>query len=116
MKHISQWAKVSRRIPLFKKADPFGKTNYRQVSLLCHISKVFKIIIYNQIDVYIEPFPSKLLTVFCKNYDTQHLLLKMVENCKKVLNKGNSVSAIFVDLPKAFDTLIHDLIIAKIKA
>ena len=69
-------------IPLFKIADPFEKTNYRLVSILSHISKDFELIIYNQIDQYIEPFLSKIVTGFCKNHNTQHSLLKMLENFK----------------------------------
>ena len=103
-------------IPLFKKADPFDKLNYRPVSLLTHISKVFERIIYNQINEYIEPFLSNILTGFRKNHNTQHSLLKMLESFKEALDKGNSVSAIFMDLSKAFDTLNHDLLIAKLEA
>ena len=103
-------------IPLFKKADPFDKTNYRTVSLLSHFSKVFERLIYNQINEYIEPFLSKILTGFRKSHNTQHSLLKMLENFKKTLDKGNSVSVIFVDLSKAFDILNLDLLIAKLES
>ena len=58
---------------------------------------------------YIEPFLSKILTRFSKNHYTQHSLLKMLQNVKKALDKGNSVNAIFMDLSKAFDNLDHDL-------
>ena len=44
--------KLAEVIPLFKKADPFDKSNYRPVSLLSHMSKVFERIIYNQINEY----------------------------------------------------------------
>ena len=70
--------KLAEVIPLFKKADPFDKSNYRLVSLLSHILNVFERVIYNQINEYIEPFLSKVLTGICKNHNIQHSLLKMM--------------------------------------
>ena len=39
----------------------------------------------------------------------------MLEKWKEVLDKGNFVDTIFMDLSKAFDTLNHDLQIAKLE-
>ena len=103
-------------VPLFKKAGPFHKINYRPVSLLSHMSEVFERIIFNVINEYIEPFLSNLLTGFRKNRNTQHCLLKMLEKWKEALDKNNFVDAIFMDLLKAFDTPNHDLLIAKLEA
>ena len=108
--------KLAKVIPLFKKADPFDKMNYRPVSLLSHISKIFERIIFNQTNEYIELFLSNLLPGFRKNYNTQHCLLKLLEKWKEALDKGNFVDAIFMDLSKAFNTLNHDLLIAKLEA
>ena len=105
--------KLAEVIPLFKKVDPFDKINYRPVSLLSHMSKVFERIIFNQINEYIEPFLSNKIR---KNLNTQHCLLKMLEKWKKALDKGNFVDAIFMNLSKAFDTLNHDLLIAKLES
>ena len=71
--------KLAEVIPLFKKADPFDKKNCRLVSFLSHMSRVFEIMIFNQINEFIEPFLSNLLTGFRKNHNTQHCLLKIVE-------------------------------------
>ena len=95
--------------------DPFDKVNYRPVSLLSHISKVYERIIFNQISTYFEPYFSSFLTGFRKNHNTQHSLLKML-NYEEPLDKGKSVGAIFMDLSKAFDTLNYDLLIAKLEA
>ena len=98
--------KLTEVIPLFKNSDPFDKTNYRPVSLLSHITKVFERVIYKQVNEYIEPFLSKVITGFRKNHNTQHSLLKMLENFKEALDKGNSVCAIFMDLSKEPKSLI----------
>ena len=65
-------------IPLYKKLDPLKKENYRPVSLLPHVSKVFERIIYKQINTYMEDKLSKYLTGFRKSHGTQHLLVTML--------------------------------------
>ena len=59
---------------------------------------------------------SKLLTGFRKNRSTQYCLMFMFEMWKNTLDKGGYVSAIFMDLSKAFDILNHNLLIAKLGA
>ena len=59
---------------------------------------------------------SNLLTGFRKKHGTQHTLINMLEKWKKALDKGNVIGAIFMDLSKAFDTINHNFLIAKMKA
>ena len=56
---------------------------------------------------------SNLLTGFGKNHSTQNCLMHMIEMWKDTLDKRGYVCAMFVDLSKAFDTLNHNLLIAK---
>ena len=53
---------------------------------------------------------------FRAKHNTQHALLKMIETWGAMLNKGNKVGAIKMDLSKAFDTLNHNLLLCKLKA
>ena len=106
--------KQSEVIRVYKKLDALQKENYRPVCLLPHISKVFERVIYNQINSFVENKISKCDTGFRKSHDTQHSLIVMLEKWKKALDKEENMSAIFMDLSKTFDTINHDLLLAKL--
>ena len=72
--------------------------------------------IYTQINSLMETKLSKYLAGFRAKYITQHAHLKMIETWRGMLNKGNKVGAIIMDLYKAFDTLNHNLLLYKLKA
>ena len=75
--------KQSEVIPVYKKLDPSQEENYRPVSLLQHISKVFERVIYKQINKFMENKISKCVTGFRKSHGTQHSLIAMLEKWKK---------------------------------
>ena len=87
---------------------------FSPLSLDPHGSKAFERTMYMQIDTFMRDKLSKLLTGFRKNHSTQHCLMSMLEMWKNTLDKGGYVSAIFMDLSKAFDTLNHNLLISKL--
>ena len=69
-------AEVSK---VFKKKDDLDKENYRPVSVLTNVSKVFERIIYQQIEDFMKDKLSNLLTGFRKNHSNQHCLMRMLE-------------------------------------
>ena len=101
---------------LYKKDDNMRKQNYRPISLLPAISKIFERIMYNQLIDYICTFLSRLLGGFRKGYSTEHVLLNFLQTCKASLDKKELAGAILMDLSKAFDCIDHDLLIAKLAA
>ena len=94
---------------MYKKQDPLKKENYRPVSLLPHVSKVFERILYTQINNYMENKLSKYVTGFHKSHGTRHSLIIMLEKWKNVLDKGEYVCVLFMDLSKTFDTINHNI-------
>ena len=108
--------KQSEVTPVYKKFDPIQKENYRSVSLLRYISKVFERIIYKQVNIFMEKKVSKCVTSFRKSHGTQHPFIVMLEKWNKFLNKEENISAIFMDLSKSFDTISDGLLLAKLKA
>ncbi|XP_057296138.1 uncharacterized protein LOC130625045 [Hydractinia symbiolongicarpus] len=83
-------------IPIFKKGDKTVKSNYRPISILPLLSKVYE----------------KLL----KTHSTQHALFKLLQAWKRELDNRSFVGTILINLSKAYDCLPHDLIIAKLEA
>ena len=59
---------------------------------------------------------SKLLCGFRSKHNTQHALLYLLKAWQQCLDKTGLVGTILMDLSKAFDSLPHDLIIAKLSA
>ena len=102
--------------PAFKKGDRLDKENYRPVSILSSLSKIFERLFYYQINVYMDPKLSMHLCGFRKNMSAQNCLLVMLEKWRKCLDYKGSTGVLLTDLSKAFDCLIHDLMIAKLNA
>ena len=102
--------------PVFKKGNHNDKTNYRPVSILPSLSKIYERLIYNQINHMTENALSIFQCGFRKKYSTQHALIAMIEKARKILDKGGTFGALLTDLSKAFDCMTHDLLIAKLDA
>ena len=99
--------KLAEVTPVFKKKDPLDKENYRSVSVLSHVSKVFEKIVYEQINSYMEPRFSHLLCGFRKNHNTQHSLLKMLEKWKLFLDKGYNIGVIYLSLKRLIRLIMN---------
>ena len=102
--------------PVHKKDDPTDKTNFQPISVLPLLSKVFERVIYNQLGKYMDTFLNKLLCGFRKAHSTQHVLLKLIQRWQNELDNSGLVDTILMDLSKAYDCLLHYLIIAKFEA
>jgi hypothetical protein len=102
------WSK-SVIIPLFKKGDHNVIDNYRGISLLCIISKVFTFVLNNRLCLWIEK--EKKITEeqagFRKGYSTIDHIFTLVSMIKKqVYGQGKGkLYVCFVDYLKAYDSV-----------
>ena len=106
--------KLANIAPVFKKKDSLKKENFRPVGILFAISKIFERLIQKQIIGYMENILPPYLCGYRKNFDTQQALLALIENWEKVLDNKGFGGAVLMDLSKAFDTINHDLLVAKL--
>ena len=65
--------------PIFKKKNPLSKENYRPVSVLPIISKLFEKLMQNQINLHIKSFLLSYLCGYRKDFNTQHALISLIE-------------------------------------
>ena len=108
--------KLADVTPIFKKVDSSDVKNYRPISVVPVMSKVFERILQKQITEYIDKFMSPYLCGFRKGFSTQHALLAFIENWKTSSDRKGYAGSILMDLSKAFDTLNNDLLLAKLHA
>ena len=69
-----------------------------------------------QITDYIGKFLSPFLCGYRKGFSTQYALLSLIERWRLCLDKQGFAGALLMDLSKAFDTINHELLIAKLHA
>ena len=102
--------------PIFKKKNKTFVKNYRLVSALPTVSKIFERIMQKQITDYIGKFLFPFLCGYKKGFSTQYALSSLIDRWRLCLDKQGFAGALLMDLLKAFDTINHELLIAKLHA
>ena len=109
--------KIAKVIPLFKKEDQHVFDNYRPISLLPCISKIFEKVVYTQLFDYFDK--NKLFVKhqhgFRKQHSTESAGLEFVGRLLSSIENNGIVFSLFIDLSKAFDTISHDILIKKLE-
>ena len=90
--------------------------NYRPISVLNTLSKTFEKNLKEQLIPSLDETLRTFIAAYRRAYSTQHVLIRLVEEWKSKLDNDFLVGSIFMDLSKAFDSIPHELIIAKLHA
>ena len=103
-------------VPLHKKDDPEEPNNYRPISITPCLSKIIETILRDQICQYLHD--NKLLSKnqygFRKKFSTIDSLLFCTEFIRNKTDNNNFVTAAFLDLSKAFDSINYDILDIKL--
>ena len=108
--------KIAKVLPLFKKEDHTVMDNYRPISLLTAISKLFEKVVFSQLYDFFHHnnlfYDSQY--GFLKKHSTEYAAMELTDKVLKDIDEKNISLAIFMDLSKAFDTLDHSILIKKL--
>ena len=108
--------KTAKVVPVFKKDSKLNYSNYRPISLLSNIEKMLEKLMYKRLYAFLDynNIIYDLQFGFRQQYSTSHALINITENIRKALEDGNIGCGVFVDLQKAFDTVDHQILLAKL--
>ena len=104
-------------MPVFKnKGSPLDVSNYRPISLLSNIEKIYEKVVYSRVMSFLNRFNqiySKQFG-FRKAHSTIDTLISITERIRERLDKREFACGVFVDLQKAFDTVDHEILLSKL--
>ena len=80
--------KLADVTPILKKEDPSQAKNYRPVSILLTVSKIFERILHRQVSSYVDQFLSTFMCDYRKGCSRQQVLLSLTERWKNTLDQN----------------------------
>ena len=107
--------KIARIAPIFKSGAKDDRSNYRPISVLPFISRLFEKLIFNQFYEYLDA--NKSLYEHQSGFRLLHsvatALLASTNDWYLNIDKGKYTGLVFIDLKKAFDTVDHKILLQK---
>ena len=109
--------KLAEVVPLYKSKEHYLESNYRPISLLMTMSKILEKIMYSRVYSFLQDtrqiYNNKY--GFRANHSCEHAVGQLVGSVVKGLENRHNVACIMLDLSKAFDTIDHRILLAKLE-
>jgi hypothetical protein len=108
--------KISKTVPIFKNGEKVLVSNYRPISVLSNFSKVFERLIYRRLESFYTRtnFFNDCQFGFLPKSNTVAAVISFITFLRDSLNRRQYTSAIFIDMSKAFDCVVHDILLEKL--
>ena len=105
--------KQAKVIPVYKSNDDTVRGNYRPISLLSIFYQIFEKLMYYSIKSFADKNNILLQSLygFLEKHSTQHSILDTFNIIQNNMDLKLSTSGIFTDLKKAFDTVVHVILL-----
>lgn len=103
-------------IPIFKTGSRHKVTDYRPISKLCVLGKLFEKIIYDIIYPLIRPTIINNQHGFVSGRSVETNLCELTHTVLKAMEDGHQVDVVYTDYSKAFDKLSHFHLLRKLEA
>ena len=109
--------KIADIFPLFKNKERNLCTNYRPISLLITVSKILEKIIYSRVYSFLNTTNQFFISQygFRTNHSCENAISELIGHIIKGKENNKSTACVFLDLSKAFDTIKHDVLLAKLE-
>ena len=109
--------KTSKVAPIFKAGVKSEVGNYRPISVLSTVARVFERLVYDQLSYFMEQ--NKYLSQYQSEFRKFHLtitdMLKTSNDWLRNMDKGLYNGVVFFEIKKAFDTMDHDIPLSKLR-
>jgi hypothetical protein len=108
--------KVARVLPVYKKGVKTDPRNYRPISLLPVLSKIFEKLIKSRLLTHLNEYSiiNPKQYGFQKNIGTINAIDSLIDDVVSQIHNRKRVAGLFLDLSSAFDTVDHDILLNKL--
>ena len=115
MKYPSKFKKISKGVPIFKAGDETDPDNYRPISLLSNLNRIFEKLMYDRLSQFINKHNllDNAQYGFRSSSSTNHAILDIISTIQHNMDHKLFSCAVFIDLKKAFDTGDHPILLKK---
>ena len=109
--------KIAKVTPIYKADNSSNISNYRPISVLACFSKMLERIMYNCLQKYLKD--QNILYNnqfgFRTGHSTEHAIAQLIDQIYKAFEKNKYTLGVFIDLPKAFDTVDNSILLRKLE-